>query len=147
MNWERLGELDACFSPFSLAIKKEVKREQKNHCVLCGKRSNLQIHHEIPMVFNGKNDLNNAFGLCPRCHKVADYNVIEHGMTLRGQFLNELPGTRFKGDYNPFKDMEIRKIPAEWRHDLMMIKVGKHTREWYEAHQTKKKKHRQKKKH
>ena len=141
---ERFGQLDACLEPFSSGIKHQAKDKAHNKCEICHKRSNLEVHHEIPQVFKGKDNLENAKVLCRKCHERADFNVIEYGIDMNGVTLNQLPEFRFKNNYNPFKDLEIEKINLGWRHDSMMIKVGKHTREYYDNHQTKKKKHRKK---
>ena len=136
---ERFGQLDACFSPFSSHVKTEIRANAGNRCEVCGKRGNLEAHHDVPQVFKGKDNAENGSLLCHKCHGRADFNVLEYGITRNGKTLNELPEFRFKNNYNPFKDMNIEKIPLPWRHDMMMMKVGKHTREYYDKMSGKKK--------
>ena len=134
--------MSTCLEPFSSGVKKQARDKANNRCEACGKKGSLEVHHEIPQVFKGKDNIGNAKVLCRKCHERADFNVIEYGIDMNGVTLNQLPEFRFKNNYNPFKDLEIEKINLGWRHDSMMIKVGKHTREYYDSHQTKKhKKH------
>jgi len=140
MNWERFATLEADFAPFTDGLKREVRRKQENRCAECGKRTNLQIHHEIPQVFGGKDEQINAIGLCENCHERYDLMVLEGGLTFSQKYLNEMPDERFKGDINPFKDLDIWKIKKSIRHDIMMLAAGKLKKEHYKKKKRKKKK-------
>ena len=137
------------FAPFSSGVKTQIRANAKNRCEECGKRGNLEAHHKIPQVFKGKDNVENGSLLCHKCHQRADFNVIEYGLEMSGKTLNELPEFRFKNNYNPFKDLDIGKVALAWRHDAMMIRVGKHTREYYDQIQLEKqiKKNHRKRKH
>ena len=131
--------------PFSHGTKQAVKDEQDNKCAKCGKKTKqLQIHHEIPQVFNGKDERENAIGLDPECHKRADLEVLELGLTYSGKYLNEMPDERFKGDVNPFKNIYIEEVPESWRHDMLMVRVGRNTKGVFQEKLKKKKKKKKK---
>jgi hypothetical protein len=113
-----------CFflhDPFSNGTKSEIRYKQDNRCDKCSKRTNLEIHHIIPQVYKGKDEERNGVGLCPPCHQQADYDVLELGLTYEGNYLNEMPATRFKGDVNPFIHIHIKDMPQSWIHDYLMI--------------------------
>ena len=138
---ECFGQLDACFEPFSTGVKHQARDKAHNKCEICHKRGGLEVHHDVPQVYNGKDSIDNAKVLCKKCHVRADLNVIEYGITTTGHFLNELPEFRFKNNYNPYKNIDISKIPIGWRHDRLMIANGKHTRDYYDKYVNKKKHH------
>lgn len=141
MNWERMEALSFLYDPFSHGTKENVREKQDNKCDKCGKKTKqLQIHHIIPQVFNGKDEERNAVGLDPQCHQRADLEVLELGLDYDGNYLNKLPDERFKGDVNPFKRIDLEALPESWRHDIMMITVGRNTKEKHEEKQKKKKK-------
>lgn len=129
------------YEPFSHGTKERIREKQDNKCAKCGKKTKqLQIHHEIAQVYLGKDEESNGIGLCARCHQEADYNIIELGLTYGGKYLNEMPDERFKGEVNPFKRIDLEALPESWRHDIMMITVGRNTKEKHESKKKKKKK-------
>lgn len=138
----RFAELDSMFlfEPFSHGTKHEIRDKQDNKCDKCNtKVKNLEVHHEIPQVYRGKDEEANGIGLCARCHQEADKNVIDYGLTYCGKYLNEMPAERFKGDVNPFVHIHIKDMPDSWVHDLLMITVGRNTKEKHEEKQKNKK--------
>ena len=46
---------------------KQLLRE-KSSCELCGDKRNLEVHHIIPVVCGGSDDLNNLIVVCGVCH-------------------------------------------------------------------------------
>jgi|GEM_PF-5035997 len=47
------------YQPFSLVVKDEIRRQQRNRCAVCGAVGHLTIHHKIPST------LSEAYGLTP----------------------------------------------------------------------------------
>lgn len=140
MNFAELGSF-FLFEPFSHGVKERIREKQDDRCDKCNtKTKHLEIHHSIPQVYMGKDEESNGIGLCPRCHQEADKNVIDYGLTYEGLYLNEMPDERFKGEVNPFKRMDLEALPESWRHDIMMITVGRNTKEKHESKKKKKKK-------
>ena len=128
------------YEPFSHGTKERIREKQDNKCFECGvKVRTLEIHHEIPQVYQGKDEEANGIGFCSRCHTEIDKNVIDYGLTYSGKYLNEMPDERFKGDVNPFKRIDLEALPETWRHDIMMITVGRNTKEKHESKKKKKK--------
>lgn len=66
----------------SKGVRNIVKARAAGHCELCGKLSNLELHHMKPVCLNPTlgNDPNNLKALCPECHKAEHQKP---GMTHR----------------------------------------------------------------
>lgn len=74
------GLLAISFFAFPLEIKKQVRKEQRNICAMCGRKvKKLQIHHRIPQSLGGSDTRENAIGLCSDCHKIADELALRLG--------------------------------------------------------------------
>lgn len=59
-----------------IALRACVMVEQKNKCAMCGKvlkDHEFTLHHIIPRVEGGKDELDNLIGLCDMCHNIAEY--------------------------------------------------------------------------
>lgn len=48
-------------------IKKVLERD-KYQCYICGKNTNLHIHHIVPRRLGGSDDIENLVALCSGCH-------------------------------------------------------------------------------
>jgi len=66
----------------SKGVRKEVKARANGHCELCGKLSNLELHHMKPVALHPElgNSPSNLKALCPACHKAEHQKP---GMTHR----------------------------------------------------------------
>ena len=42
--------------------------QEHHRCELCGSKRNLEVHHKIPVVCGGSDDLNNLIVVCEICH-------------------------------------------------------------------------------
>lgn len=69
---------------FSNSIRNEVRKRQKNACAECGRVGKLQVHHRVPQCMGGDDTIENAIGLCPRCHSIADWEAL-HGRIIYPQ--------------------------------------------------------------
>ncbi|MEM5811012.1 MAG: HNH endonuclease [Candidatus Aenigmatarchaeota archaeon] len=75
-----LGLLAISFFAFPLELKKQVREQQNNICAMCGRKvKKLQIHHRTPQAFGGQDTIENAIGLCSKCHKIADERAFKMG--------------------------------------------------------------------
>jgi 5-methylcytosine-specific restriction endonuclease McrA len=59
------------------AVKKMVMEMDGYECVRCGSKTNLNVHHEIPIKINHllSNDVDNIIVLCESCHKQFHQNL------------------------------------------------------------------------
>lgn len=48
-------------------IKRQLLSEHES-CELCGDKRGLEIHHKIPCVCGGSNDVENLIVVCEQCH-------------------------------------------------------------------------------
>ena len=102
------------------AVRADVLRRANGICELCDKKapfvkSNgnpfLEVHHAVPLAEGGPDTIENAFALCPNCHREAHYGEYRKGIGemlkkgLRkpqrehgglGQWLAEMFGHDFK---------------------------------------------------
>lgn len=58
-------------------IKTNVRNRDKNKCVICGKTSNLHVHHIIPRVNSGTHTMDNLVTLCGGCHRSVESGDME----------------------------------------------------------------------
>ena len=66
-------------------FKKKIKK-----CMKCGRSSELEIHHIIPIRKGGTNRIDNLVLLCKRCHEKADkYGNEEQLNKCRERIFNE----------------------------------------------------------
>lgn len=54
-----------------LSIKDAVYERYDGKCGNCGSTKCLEMHHVVPLLLGGKNEIGNMILLCHRCHKVA----------------------------------------------------------------------------
>lgn len=71
---------------FPNALKREVRLEQSNCCLMCGnpapKKKALEVHHKKPKSRGGSDNKENAAGLCPTDHLIANFMFIQYGITF-----------------------------------------------------------------
>lgn len=55
----------------SRGVRNEVKERANGRCEICGKQSNLELHHVQPVCLHPelRNNSSNLKALCPACHK------------------------------------------------------------------------------
>lgn len=65
-------------NPFPRWVKRMVVERQGSICHRCNKKTKLEIHHRVPQGNrrNGSNTIDNAVGLCSRCHQVEDAKAL-----------------------------------------------------------------------
>lgn len=59
------------YAEFSKKIRREVREEAGDRCVICGE-SPCTFHHIVPHSQGGPPEKHNAACLCPECHRIAD---------------------------------------------------------------------------
>lgn len=57
-------------------IRAEVKRRDKNKCILCGSKKRIEVHHIIPYSISilNREEKSNLCCLCKECHKMVTKN-------------------------------------------------------------------------
>ena len=50
-------------------LRRAVLRRDGNACLICGARTNLELHHVVPVANGGATTANNLRTLCVRCHR------------------------------------------------------------------------------
>lgn len=74
---------------FNGRLTDSVKERQRNRCAHCGEKcKNLQVHHRVPKSWGGAPSRDNAEGLCPKCHKLADEMALREGKFRDGSPLD-----------------------------------------------------------
>lgn len=109
-------------APFSNEVKQHVREKQAGHCLICGRVTCLEIHHEVPenalkpLGIRGKCNEENAVGLCnPNghgCHDLANKKAInEHLFFKDGKFvpLSEIDPIQ----YEVIKRVNINELGEE----------------------------------
>jgi len=62
---------------FNQTIKDMVVSRDGYQCYICGKRTNLHVHHIIPRKDGGKHTLENLVTLCGSCHRSVESGNVE----------------------------------------------------------------------
>jgi hypothetical protein len=76
------GELSENFSlqnqrtPIPSYIKEAVWKRDKQRCVNCGSRENLEFDHNIPVSKGGSNSINNIQLLCQKCNRTKSNKIM-----------------------------------------------------------------------
>ena len=65
---------------FNEIIKNKVRERDGFKCQVCGKDTDLHIHHIIPRRMGGSHDLNNLILLCSSCHMAIETNDVDHAV-------------------------------------------------------------------
>ena len=60
---------------FPQSIKKLALRRTNNRCERCWSEKDLEFHHIIPFIINGKTNLENCLVLCHNCHNIAPSDI------------------------------------------------------------------------
>lgn len=55
-------------------IREQVLRRSDNRCAICGRPSDLEIAHIVPLSEGGNNSADNLLALCRSCHFALDSN-------------------------------------------------------------------------
>jgi 5-methylcytosine-specific restriction enzyme A len=50
-------------------LRLQVLARDRYQCQLCGKRSNLEVHHQQSRARGGKDQIDNLISLCSNCHR------------------------------------------------------------------------------
>ena len=58
------------YKELSNATKQAVKRRDKNQCVKCGSRNDLEVDHIVSDAKGGNSSMNNLQTLCKVCHSI-----------------------------------------------------------------------------
>lgn len=93
----------SCKDPEWIALKVVISIQQKYKCAMCRKEvsddNTLGLHHIIPRVKNGKDELNNLIGLCVICHDIAELKSLN-----RNEIINY---------YNNIKDIKKERASTK----------------------------------
>ena len=61
-------------------LRKDVKTRDNYQCSICGKTTNLEVHHIIKVKHGGTNEMDNLITLCTSCHRAIDTLNLEHAI-------------------------------------------------------------------
>jgi hypothetical protein len=64
-------------SGFNKSLKQKILNRDDNKCYICGKETNLHVHHIIPRVHGGPHIPENLITLCSGCHRSVESGNIE----------------------------------------------------------------------
>lgn len=57
----------------SRGLRKKIKKNFKNRCVLCGNYIDLSLHHILPFRHGGLTEEDNFILICKKCHKTIEF--------------------------------------------------------------------------
>lgn len=63
-------------------LRRQVKSEQEQRCLICSSFEHLSIHHILPVAHGGGNNRENLCGLCGECHDWADHMALTENIYL-----------------------------------------------------------------
>lgn len=91
--------------PFTEQTKREVRKKAAEQCCVC-RHFWPEVHHIIPEVQGGSNDIKNAAPLCPNCHTDFGHNPdkIERIRALRDALYQEVAQKKTSPDYVLFTE-------------------------------------------
>lgn len=64
--------------PFNDSIKEKILERDGYECNVCGRKTNLQIHHIVKRSWGGSHTEDNLITLCSKCHRSIETGDIEH---------------------------------------------------------------------
>jgi hypothetical protein len=65
---------------FNQNIKDLVLERDNHQCYICGKETNLHVHHIIPRAHGGTHTLENLVTLCGACHRTIETGDVENAV-------------------------------------------------------------------
>lgn len=65
-----------------VTLRRQVKSEQEQRCLICDSFEHLSIHHILPVSHGGSNRRENLCGLCGECHDWADHMALTENIYL-----------------------------------------------------------------
>lgn len=72
------GNLNTWHKPgFSENLKQQVKDRDQWECYICGKKTNLHVHHIVPRIEGGDHVAENLVTLCSGCHRSVESGNME----------------------------------------------------------------------
>ena len=81
-------------------IRKEVLERDGHRCRVCGRTTNLHIHHIRKRRDGGSNDVWNLITLCPGCHRAIETGDTEHAIKkCKKRWKNPIDGNGSDLDY------------------------------------------------
>jgi 5-methylcytosine-specific restriction endonuclease McrA len=82
-------------NPFPRSVRRMVVELQGGICHRCSKKVKLEIHHRVPQGNgrNGGNSIENAVGLCSRCHQVEDTKALNSNYVYPQVHFLSIPDT------------------------------------------------------
>jgi hypothetical protein len=78
-------------------IKEEVMKRDSFTCQKCGSNEKLRVHHNIPRIYGGSDDMDNLTTLCTKCHRKAHVATGQSGMTGKSNIGRMTKEEREKG--------------------------------------------------
>lgn len=77
---------DMANEKFDADVKRAIREEQDNLCGSCGHEvRQLLIHHILPIQLGGSKNIENAVGLCIRCHQYWDELALQEHTFFRNR--------------------------------------------------------------
>lgn len=67
-------------SGFTKALKDKIKQRDGWECYICGKTTNLHVHHIIPRIEGGEHTPDNLVTLCGGCHRSVESGNTENAI-------------------------------------------------------------------
>src|SRR5574337_75133 len=67
------------YGPEWVKIRKQILERDSKRCRKCGRSTDLECHHIIPLRQSGTNEDDNLITLCYVCHR--EWEVFEEGLT------------------------------------------------------------------
>lgn len=61
-------------------IRRAILERDKFQCQHCFTRDSLEVHHIVPLVRGGSNDLSNLLTLCRQCNMRETTNIAQHSL-------------------------------------------------------------------
>ncbi len=61
-----------------LTSRKQGEIKKSNVCATCGSKSEVELHHIIPLAAGGTNDYYNLISLCHNCHMNLHHKLYDH---------------------------------------------------------------------
>ena len=92
-------------SPVDPETRKEVFARDKNRCIRCNGKGELELHHVIPRDWGGSDLPRNLVVMCRNCHDAAEAETErkQHGLSL-GELTAQVTEPREKVKYRWYRD-------------------------------------------